>query len=158
MSLFGLFGRKKEKKRSNVPPYDPKLIAKFHKAHQKLVSRIGDIQKAIDEGSLGTAKVKRLLKSLKVELLGHFMEEDIKLYWYLKDYYKEDANALNIVKTFESTIKEIQKDVMQFFDYYSQDTVALDNEFVQKFEKIVEDLSVRIHSEEENLYTLYIDG
>jgi len=158
MGLFGLFGKKEEKKKSHIPPYDARLIAKFHKEHKNLVSHIGAIQKAMDEGALGTGKVKKLLKSLKMELLGHFMEEDIKLYWYLKDYYKEDENALSIVKSFESSIKEIQKDIMHFFDYYSQDEVALDTEYIQKFEKIVEELSARISSEEENLYTLYMAG
>lgn len=156
MGLFGLFGKKEEKKKSHVPPYDAKLIAKFHKEHKNLVSHIGAIHKAMDGGGLGTGKVKKLLQSLKMELLGHFMEEDIKLYWYLKDYYKENDNALRVVKSFESSIKEIQKDVMYFFDYYSQDEVALDDEYIQKFERIVEALSSRINSEEENLYTLYI--
>jgi len=156
MSIFRLFGAKEEKKKSHIPQYDARLIAKFHNEHKKLVSHIGDIQKAMDDGALGTGKVKKLLKSLKMELLGHFMEEDIKLYWYLKDYYKEEDTALSVVKSFESSIKEIQKDIMHFFDYYSQDEVALDAEYLKKFEQIVEELSVRINSEEENLYTLYI--
>jgi len=156
MGLFGLFGKKEEKKKSHIPPYDSRLIAKFHNEHKTIVSHIGSIQQAMDEGAIGTGKVKKLLKSLKMELLGHFMEEDIKLYWYLKDYYKEDANALEIVKSFESSIKEIQKDIMHFFDYYSRDDVALDSEYIQKFSQIVEELSVRVNSEEENLYTLYV--
>jgi len=156
MSLFGLFNNK-VKKKSHIPPYDTKLITKFHKEHKSLVLHIGDIQQAMDEGAIGTGKVKKLLKSLKMELLGHFMEEDIKLYWYMKDYYKEDKDALYIVKTFESSIKEIQKDIMHFFDYYSQDAIVLDTEYIQKFNKIVAELSVRVTSEEENLYTLYMD-
>jgi len=155
MSLFKWF--KKEKKKSHVPDYDSRLISKFHNEHKSLVSHIGEIQKAMDEGSIGTGKVKKLLKSLKMELLGHFMEEDIKLYWYLKDYYKEDVNSLEIVKSFESSIKEIQKDIMHFFDYYSKDDIELNNEYLQKFNYIVEELSVRVNSEEENLYTLYVD-
>jgi len=156
MGLFGFFEKKIEKK-SHIPPYDSRLIAKFHNEHKSLVSHVGAIQKAMDEGAIGTGKVKKLLKSLKMELLGHFMEEDIKLYWYLKDYYKEDTNSLEIVKSFESSIKEIQKDIMHFFDYYSKDDVALNSEYLQKFNQIVEELSVRINSEEENLYTLYVN-
>ena len=155
MSLFNWF--KEEKKKSHVPAYDARLIKKFHKEHKNIVSHIGKIQKAMDEGAIGTGKVKKLLKSLKMELLGHFMEEDIKLYWYLKDYYKEDVNALEIVKSFESSIKEIQKNIMHFFDYYSKDDVILDSEYLLKFTQIIEDLSIRVHSEEENLYTLYVD-
>ena len=156
MALFGLF-EKKVKKKSHIPPYDSRLIAKFHNEHKAIVSHIGSVQQAMDEGAIGTGKVKKLLKSLKMELLGHFMEEDIKLYWYMKDYYKEDADVLDIVKSYEQSIKEIQKDIMKFFDYYSHDDVLLDEGYVKKFGEIVEELSVRVDSEEENLYTLYVD-
>ncbi len=154
MGLFGLFGKKEKK--NHIPPYDASLIVKFHNEHKAVVSHIVAIQKAMDEGAIGTGKVKKLLKSLKMELLGHFMEEDIKLYWYLKDYYKEDPTALEIVKSFEDSIKEIQKDIMHFFDYYSRDDIALDKEYIRKFEQIVEELSVRVNAEEENLYPLYV--
>ena len=156
MGLFGFF-EKKTKQKSHIPPYDSRLIAKFHNEHKTIVAHIGSVQKAMDEGAIGTGKVKKLLKSLKMELLGHFMEEDIKLYWYMKDYYKEDENALDIVKSYEKSIKEIQKDIMKFFDYYSKDDVPLDEGYVKKFGEIVEELSVRVNSEEENLYTLYVD-
>jgi len=158
MGLFGLFGKKEPQKKSRVPAYDARLISKFHNEHKELVARIGMIQKEIDDGALHTRKIKKLLQFLKMELLGHFMEEDIKLYWYLKDYYKDDESALGIVKSFESSIKDIQKEIMHFFDYYSKDEIALDTQFIQKFEKIVEKLSIRVNSEEKNLYTLYVNS
>ena len=91
-----------------------------------------------------------------MRLLGHFMEEDIKLYWYMKDYYKEDENAFDIIKSFENSIKEIQNDVLHFFDYYARDDIPLDTEYEKKFKQIVSELSDRVASEEENLYTLYL--
>jgi iron-sulfur cluster repair protein YtfE (RIC family) len=156
MGLFGLF-EKKAKKKSHVPEYDARLIPKFHHEHKELIAHIGKIHGAMDQGALGTGQVKKLLKSLKMELLGHFMEEDIKLYWYLKEYYKEEPTALSIVRSFEESIKEIQKDIMHFFDYYSRDDVALDDEYIKQFTQIVDELSIRINSEEENLYPLYVE-
>lgn len=148
----------KKEKRSHVPPYDRRLISKFHHEHEKLVEHIGEIQKAMELGTLGKSRVKELLKSFKMELLGHFMEEDIKLYWYLKEYYKEDQLSFSVVKEFEDSIKKIQKDVMHFFDHYSMDNVELDEEFKTIFHTIVEELSSRIEAEEENLYPLYISN
>ena len=154
MGFFSDFFKKKKK--SHIPEYDSGLIAKFHNEHKKLVDHIGEIQKVMDAGAIGTGKVKKLLKSFKMELLGHFMEEDIKLYWYLKNYYKEDELSLSVVKEFEDSIKKIQKDVMHFFDHYSLNDVPLDKEFEATFKEIVDALSSRIASEEENLYTLYL--
>ncbi|MCF6207331.1 MAG: hemerythrin domain-containing protein [Sulfurovum sp.] len=99
----------KKEKRSHVPPYDRRLISKFHHEHEKLVEHIGEIQKAMELGTLGKSRVKELLKSFKMELLGHFMEEDIKLYWYLKEYYKEDQLSFSVVKEFEDSIKKFKK-------------------------------------------------
>ncbi len=157
MGFFGLFNNKDKKveKKSRVPAYDAKLISKFHKDHEGLVEQIGKIQEEMNKVHPDSAKIKKLLKSLRMQLLGHFMEEDIKLYWYLKDYYKDEAASFSVVKQFEESIKGIQKEVMRFFDYYSLDKTELDREFEIKFEDIVTELSARIASEESNLYTLY---
>jgi len=153
--FFDLFNKKEEKK-SHIPKYDPKLIGKFHKDHDAIRADIEKIQKAMDQGAIGTGIVKNALKHLRMRLLGHFMEEDIKLYWYMKDYYKEDENAFDIIKSFENSIKEIQNDVLHFFDYYARDDIPLDTEYEKKFKQIVSELSDRVASEEENLYTLYL--
>ncbi len=149
--FFGLF--KKEEKKSRVPKYDPKLIDKFLSDHKKLVQRIGDIQKAIDTKNI--QKTKQYLNQLRMEMLGHFMEEDIRLYWYLKDFYKDEESVLTIVNAFESSIKGIQKDVMNFLEYYAKEETDLDGEFIQKFEDIVKKLDARLQSEETSLYSLY---
>lgn len=151
--MFGFF-KKEKKKKSPIPMYDTKLIKKFHKDHKKLVGHIGDIQKALSVGNM--AKVKLGLKKLKIEILGHFMEEDIKLYWYMKHYYKDVPDTVKTIKVFEESIKKIQKDVVQFLDYYSQETSKLDSVFEEEFNAIIDALGTRIETEENNLYTLYI--
>ena len=156
MGLFGLFGKKNnEAKKSRIPVYEKKLIPKFHKDHEKLVAQVGLIQKEIEKEYPQADKLRKLLKSLRIQLLGHFMEEDIKLYWYLKDYYKDDTHSFAVVKEFESSIKDIQKEVMRFFDHYSAEDAIFSKEFEKQFSEIVEVLAARISSEEDNLYTLY---
>ena len=149
-----LFGKKQKK--GNAPEYSVKLIPKFHRDHGVLLNDVNKIRKKLENVTFQDKEVKKMLLSLKMKVLGHFMEEDIKLYWYLKEYYKENPSAISTVNSFESSIKEIQKSVMHFFDYYSREDIPLDKEFVDKFFEIADALASRIEAEEKNLYTLYI--
>ena len=153
--FFGIFGKEKKEKKSHIPAYDSKLIKKFHKDHKHLVSRIGEIKNALSNNQI--TKAKEHLIHLKMDILGHFMEEDIKLYWYLNDYYKEEVGVSSMIKTFESSIKEIQKEVIRFLDHYAHEDTVLDLEFNRKFDAIIAQLAARIESEEANLYTLYVN-
>jgi len=148
--MFGFF--KSEKK---VITFDSKLIDKFCKDHEELVNHIIKIQKAVADNK-EEKKVKQFLKQLRIRLLGHFMEEDIKLYWYLRKYYSNHEDISQIIMMFEDSIKEIQKEVIEFFDYYLQEAQRLDMRFEEKFSEIVQILSSRIQTEEANLYTLYV--
>jgi hemerythrin len=134
--------------------YDSKLISKFHKDHDDLVAHIMDIQKALDNNK--EKKAKQFLKQLRMRILGHFMEEDIKLYWYLKRYYNEHHEISQTIAMFEKSIKDIQKEVIGFLDYYLQEGQKLDARFKEKFSEIIQTLSSRIQTEESNLYTLYV--
>jgi len=155
MGLKEFFFGKKQK--GNAPSYSAKLIPKFYRDHEVLLNDVNKIKKILDNATFQDKEVKKLLQSLKMKVLGHFMEEDIKLYWYLKEYYKENQSAISTVNSFESSIKEIQKSVMHFFDYYSREDIPLDKEFVDKFFEISDALAARIESEEQNLYTLYLE-
>jgi hypothetical protein len=150
--MFGFFKKEKTPK-SNGPKFDGKLIRKFEEDHKKLTRRVEQIAHLIKINQ--HAEAKHQLKMLKTELLGHFMEEDIKLYWYLKNYYKESPEILDTVKNFEESIKKIQKEVSSFLDYYAQENTPLDKKFQSEFANIVDALSTRMQTEESNLYTLY---
>ena len=149
--MFGFF--KKSKDNTSLK-YDSGLIKKFNKEHANLVSHIGDIQNACSQRN--QKKAKKHLQNFMVELLGHFMEEDIKLYWYLRDYYKDQEQASALIKSFENSIKEIQRDVMKFLDHYSRSDISLDEKFKSQFADIIDTLASRISSEETNLYPLYV--
>lgn len=148
--MFKIF-KKSEK---TTLAYDSKLISKFHKDHDDLVAHIMDIQKALNDNK--EREAKQFLKQLRMRILGHFMEEDIKLYWYLKKYYSEHHKISQIITMFEKSIKDIQKEVIDFLDYYLQETQKLDMYFKEKFSEIIQTLSSRIQTEESNLYTLYV--
>ena len=149
--FFGLF--KKEKKTSG-PQYDSKLIKKFLLDHKELVKDIGNIQHAVETSD--AKKAKQLLNQFKVKIVGHFMEEDIRLYWYLKKYYNDESSIISTVKMFEESIKGIQKDVIAFLEHYEREDVMFDADFHQKFKNIVSKLDARLQAEETSLYTLYI--
>ncbi len=151
--MFSFF-RKEKKKKSPIPPYDAKLIKKFHKDHEKLVTQIGIIVKHIETKKI--EKAKEGLKKLKMSILGHFMEEDIKLYWYLKDYYKENDSTMEIIIMYEESIKKVQKTALAFLDKYSAENIPLDTVFNKQFDEIIDVLATRIETEENNLYTLYV--
>ncbi len=150
--MFNLFN--KDKKDSNTLKYDKKLISKFHKDHLKLLELIRTTNEAIETGNI--KKSKKYLIKLRMAILEHFMEEDIKLYCYLKRYYKKDPDTLNTVEMFEETIKDIQRDVLSFLSRYSKEEVELDGLFQRKFLATVKEFAVRIKTEESKLYTLYI--
>ncbi len=150
--MFNLFN--KEKKDTKTLKYNKKLIDKFHKDHHKLLELIKTTNEAIESGNV--KKSKKYLMKLRMALLEHFMEKDIKLYWYLKRYHKKDTHKLNTVEMFEITIKDIQKEILSFLSKYSKEDVELDDMFKGKFLVLVKKFSTRIKTEENKLYTLYV--
>ena len=156
MTFFGLFG-KKERKDSKVS-FESKLVPKLLNDHKKLVEKVQAIESELHKprGEIDEKKIRNLLKSFRVELLGHFMEEDIKLYWYLEHRYGHNDTAIETIKSFKESIKGIQKEVMRFIDSYTVRDLPIDNEFFITFREVVKALSDRIQAEENNLYPLYI--
>jgi hypothetical protein len=150
--MFSFFKKRTSPKKTG-PRFDAKLIRKFHDDHKMLERRIEEINHLLRIEQHNEAKHQ--LKLLKTELLGHFMEEDIKLYWYLKTHYREAPEVLETVKSFEESIKKIQKDISSFLDHYAQPRVPLDAKFKHEFAKVAEALTTRMKTEENNLYTLY---
>jgi len=154
--MFSFFkkGKNKKSKSTDVVEYNPTLIKKFCKAHEKLEVTINKVLE--DTKKQDTVAIRKSLKQLRLEIIGHFMEEDISLYRYLTHYYKQDENTLELIMAFESSIKEIQKGVLAFLDKYIQQNANYDKIFEARFTDIVESLTTRVEAEENNLYTLYI--
>ncbi|MBA1432631.1 MAG: hypothetical protein FAF04_03320 [Epsilonproteobacteria bacterium] len=88
--------------------------------------------------------------------LGNHQRNLHQLYRYLKKYYTNSPETIELVEHFEGSIKTIQKDVINFLDTYTQENKHLDKTFKEKFYAIIDELATRIKTEENNLYTLYI--
>ena len=150
--LRSFLGKFKKTKKTKIP-YNSKLISKFHSDHKKIIKIIQKIIDAIEKNDDKT--IHASLKSLKMSLLGHFMEEDTMLYQYLKEYYKDNPSTYELIIEFYSSIKEIQRTLLKFLDKYLAKT-KYDIYFEKEFELIVQGLSSRVESEESSLYTLYL--
>ncbi len=145
---------KKNGKKHATLKYDKKFISKLSKDHQKLLELIKDTHKTIESDNIKKSK-KSILK-LRTVILEHCMEEDIKLFLYLKKYYEEETNTLNTIEMLESTIKNIQKSTLSFLSQYSKKEAELDAEFKIKFLTVFKEFGTRIKTEESKLYTLYV--
>ena len=148
--MFWFFKKKTKKFR---PEFDKKLIKRLQKDHIKLLNQVAKIETAYTKNN--EKKVKRELLILKTLTLEHFIEEDLKLYWYLKTLYKDDVQTLYQIKYFEESIKDIQVSVINFLDQYLKQAVLVNSTFKNDFDKIVKALGNRIKTEEINLYPLY---
>ena len=143
----------KKKKKKIGPEFDKKLIKRLQADHIKLVKQVGKIETAYAQEN--GKKAKRELQILKSLTLDHFIKEDLKLYWYLKTFYKEQPKTLEEIKYFEESLKDIQVSVINFLDQYLKQDVLLNSTFKNEFDEIVQALANRIKTEEKNLYPLY---
>ena len=147
-----MFGFKKKQKDFR-PEYDKKLVKQLQKEHLALFKKVHKIEIALFKKNV--TKTKLELQQLKNATLEHFVQEDIKLYWYLKTLYKDDAQTLEKIQIFEESIKDIQVTVIKFFEHYTKKDTALDDTFKEDFNGVVKALVNRIETEEKNLYPLY---
>jgi hypothetical protein len=83
------------------------------------------------------------------------MEEDIMLYQYLKEYYKDVPSTYELILEFYDSIKDIQRALLKFLDKYINSN-TYNSVFEKEFDGIVQALSHRVASEESSLYTLYV--
>lgn len=130
--------------------YDKSLIKEYKKDHQKLVKILAKVRSETKPES-----IKKNLDIFKVEILGHLLSEDVRLYKYLKDYYKNDEDTLSLILEYEKSIKEIQKVVINFLDTYTSKSVKFDDIFKTELEGIISALLARVETEEKTLYSLY---
>jgi hypothetical protein len=97
-------------------------------------------------------KTKKHLKALNSLAVGHIMNEDIEFYKLLRDTKRKDEEAEHMIQEFTTSFKDTKLTLMNFLRKYTKDEVELDDDFFDKFNKIVEVLSKRIEFEEKNLY------
>ncbi len=130
--------------------YDKSLISGYKKDHQKLVKLLTCV---VNEEK--SNNIRKFLSEFRTELLGHLLSEDVRLYRHLREYYKNDKSTLELILEYEKSIKEIQKEVLSFIDFYLSPKKIFDKTFDAKLADIVSALLTRISTEESSLYMLY---
>ena len=135
--------------------YNPNLINKLKTDHQNLLSIYGEINEAF------TAKnyplVTEKLKALKRGFMDHILVENVSLYVYMKNSFRDDEENVELVQDFRSEMDGIGKVVRAFIMKY--ETIGIDADLAASFGEelagIGEALVARIEREEGTLYPLY---
>jgi len=135
-------------------PFDPKLIAEFNQDHKNLVKLALEI-KQLAENETSPLLIKNQLKTLKVEILVHFLHEEKTLYKYLNALYKNDEDNRELVEDFNQSMHKIQSQVENFMETYTSSYAKYDEKFISDFNGVVLLLAKRIETEEKYLYSLY---
>jgi hypothetical protein len=127
-----------------------KIVHHWEKEHHAIVVLA---TKVIESYNLNDQdKAKKHLKALNTLAVGHIMNEDIEFYKLLRDDKRKDDETEFMIQEFTRSFKNTKLTLMNFLRKYTKDDVALDDEFFETFNKIVDILGRRIDFEEKNLY------
>lgn len=163
MGFFGIgkgSGMRREHVAQAVPgtniQYDPALIGRLTGEHKELLSLYDQVAKAVAANHI--AKVPSLLGEFKVSLMEHLLQENVKLYAYLKTNLATNEQNSEIINEFQHEMGKIGRTVMGFLRTYTETPLTPENldEFKKQFEAIGAALVSRIQREEQTLYTLYM--
>lgn len=159
-----MFGRRKKSREPEATPhapgtqltYDPNLIIRFKGHHVSLLKLFNNIQKA--SANREYDQVTESLESFRRVLQQHLMEENLRLYIYLRKCLAQDPDSAELAASMKREMGRIGKNVTEFINHYSEFGVNDDN--IEKFRHdlvhIGAILQDRIQREEESLYTLYL--
>lgn len=135
--------------------YHPELIGKLTQEHQCLLRLFEHVQRAAREGDVVLAA--RHLEAFRVQLQGHLLTENVRLYVYLEHALAGDASSHQLMRAFRHEMDDIGKAVVDFLTSYRElaRRPDLTPQFLQALEGIGKVLVERIQREEETLYPLY---
>ena len=112
----------------------------------KLLLRVSDLGIDTEEG-------RKTLLSAKTGLLAHLDREDEHLYPALLTASEEDPFIEDALEFFHDDIAVVSKLALEFFDKYSDDSLA--DQFDEDFATLAGLLLERIRKEESVLYKMY---
>ncbi|MGQ0709218.1 MAG: hemerythrin domain-containing protein [Rhodoferax sp.] len=135
--------------------YHPDLIGKLTQEHQNLLRLFEHVQHAAQEGDVVLAA--RHLEAFRVQLQGHLLTENVRLYVYLEHALAADASSHQLMRAFRHEMDDIGKAVVDFLGHYRElaQRPDLTPKFIQSLEGIGAVLVERIRREEGILYPLY---
>ncbi|MDH4262230.1 MAG: hemerythrin domain-containing protein [Spirochaetia bacterium] len=125
------------------------LINELKDDHIKLalkINEVKDIGISSDDG-------RKLLISIKNELLNHLKKEDEQLYPRLKEIGLKDPDVQKTLDTYAQDMKVITEFAMDFFEKYSHTSNSID--FFKDIGRLLGALRERMKKEEGALYTIY---
>lgn len=135
--------------------YDAGLVDQLKKDHQGLVVIYTAVKTAANEGRFH--EIPDLLTSLKLTFQTHVMQENVKFYVYLQQYYSHDPSTSNFIFDVRKEMEGIARTLIKFVNLHSttlptHETVA---DFNAELDHIGAVLMMRVQLEENRLYSLY---
>ncbi|MES0490018.1 MAG: hemerythrin domain-containing protein [Leptospirales bacterium] len=125
------------------------LINELKKDHERIYTEISDAKKL----GISTEAGKKLLLSIKTDLINHLKKEDELLYPKLKELAQSDEGIKKTLDTFAKDMEGITTSAMEFFDKYTHQ--SSDIEFFKDIGRFLAALTDRIRKEENTLYRIY---
>lgn len=135
--------------------FHPELIAELTADHQKLLAILGELDAQAEKQDV--VQFKERLHRLKILLADHLLKEAVRLYIYLRQQFKENVAAYQLVTTYKKEMDGIGAVAMRFIDEHSrQAPEKFDFPGIRRqLRQMGEVLGDRIYREEHELYRLY---
>lgn len=135
--------------------YSAALVERLVRDHRGMLERFGAIRSAARAGRFD--EVVPLLERFRVDLHGHLLVENVRLYVYLEHTLADDPVSHALMHEFRHDMDGIGKEVVAFFARHDRlgDDPALAGTFPADLERVGALLVDRIQREEEILYPLY---
>lgn len=133
--------------------YKPHLIPTLQKEHQQLL----DVYERASVAAHARIpkRSKKLLEQFKDLFVDHVLRENTSLYIYLQ-HSAQGTTSQKAIRSVKSEMEQIGREVMQFLDYGTKESTEIDDEFLQRMDKISEILHRRIKQEEGYVYPNYL--
>jgi len=136
---------------SDIPlTYNQKLVIRWKKEHQEIVSSVGKIADKYKANKQETTKEE--LDNLYTLITTHLMSEDMEFYEFSMQVEFLDEKTRNLIEEFVETFEETKFAIMDFLTKYTLPNAVYNQEFIDVFKELADVLEKRISYEENNLY------
>jgi len=135
--------------------YNPDLIAELEQDHRDLLQLYTETLESFNNKEL--KKVSEKLERLRIDLQGHLITENVRLYVYLDHIFEGDEINAELIHGFRVEMDRIGRNAMKLLRKYEslQENSELAASFEEDFSQIGKTLGERIKKEEQVLYPLY---
>lgn len=137
-------------------PYHPELMRQFAGHHATLRKLFAAIDADASRDDFAGAAAS--MDAFRRVLMTHLLEENLKLYTYLRKCLVNDDASAQIVRDMKREMSSIGTQVMAFLNGYLENgiTPANKSQFLTDLAAVGDALTDRLQREESTLYTLYM--